>query len=565
MTLTYQALQEIFVDSGAVSQEQFNTLQATKEAKELGLERVLVSRGFLSEKEVGQLMSFWYRVPFVELSKKDIRPQDVVLLPEAFARAHHVLVISQQPERVIVASSTPKDTVLRSSLEKYFRTEVQFQYATEHDLRQHFFLYQEDPDIRIQSILKRSPVPQEQTDTRVIDLIDAIIDMGYQRGVSDIHLEPEEAYLVIRYRQDGLLHDVARIPEAFHERIMARLKVLSRLATDEHRKAQDGKISHKTPWGSDVEIRLSILPTTQKEKAVMRLLSEQAQAYSLVELGLQTGDYQKIADAMEKPWGMILATGPTGCGKTTTLYAMLQVLNRREVNITTIEDPVEVDLEGINQIQVDEKTGLTFAKGLRSIVRQDPDIIMVGEIRDSETASIAINAAMTGHLVLSTLHTNDAATAFVRLLDMGIEPFLLSSTVNVVVAQRLVRKVCMNCIESVTFNGTQKKLLEKTPQIQPLLLRLAQKATVRGLRVFHGKGCKVCHGSGYKGRIGVFETLVVTDEIREAVMTKKHADEIEQIAIREGMDSMLTDGLRKALLGQTTLEEVLRVVYEEVL
>ena len=314
-----------------------------------------------------------------------------------------------------------------------------------------------------------------------------------------------------------------------------------------------------------MEIRLSILPTTQKEKAVMRLLAEQTEAYSLVELGLQAEDYKKIATAMEKPWGMILATGPTGCGKTTTLYAMLQVLNRREINITTIEDPVEVDLEGINQIQVDEKVGLTFAKGLRSIVRQDPDIIMVGEIRDVDTASIGINAAMTGHLVLSTLHTNNAATAFVRLLDMGIEPFLLSSTINVVVAQRLVRKICMNCIESTTFNGVQQKLLAHTPQIEPLLLHLTQKTTVHGLRVFHGKGCPVCHGSGYKGRIGVFETLVVTDEIRESIMGKKQADEIQEIARGQGMTSMLTDGLRKALLGQTTLEEVLRVVYEEVL
>ena len=242
MALTQQALQEIFVNSGAISQTQFDLLLSSKETQELGLDRALVSGGFLSEKEVGQLMSFWYGVPFVDLSKKEMHSKDVALLPEAFARTHHVLMIDHQPGKVIAASSVPKDLVLRSLLEQCFRTEIQFQYATERDLNQHFFLYQEDPEMRIQSILNNIPASDAQTDTRVVDLLDAMIDMGYQRGASDIHLEPEEDYLVIRYRQDGLLHDVARIPEVFHERIITRLKVLSRLATDEHRKAQDGKI-----------------------------------------------------------------------------------------------------------------------------------------------------------------------------------------------------------------------------------------------------------------------------------------------------------------------------------
>jgi type IV pilus assembly protein PilB len=340
------------------------------------------------------------------------------------------------------------------------------------------------------------------------------------------------------------------------------LKVLARLATDEHRVPQDGKIRHKSRWGEALDLRLSVIPTTHDEKAVMRLLSEKNRRLSLANLGFFSEDLKSVSDAIKKPWGMILVTGPTGSGKTTTLYAMLQILNRRDVNITTIEDPVEYEIESINQIPVNEKTGLTFAKGLRSIVRQDPDIIMVGEIRDKDTANIAVNAAMTGHLVLSTLHTNDAATAFPRLSDMGIENFLIASTVNIVIAQRLVRKICMNCIQSVEGDEIQQQIIDEYPEMKEFVMKFTKKKTTKGVRTFKGKGCHVCHQSGYFGRIGIFEVMAVSETIKEAIMKNANADQIRESAVKEGMPTMLQDGVRRVLAGQTTLEEVLRVTRE---
>ncbi|KKR57827.1 MAG: Type IV-A pilus assembly ATPase PilB [Candidatus Uhrbacteria bacterium GW2011_GWE2_40_58] len=319
---------------------------------------------------------------------------------------------------------------------------------------------------------------------------------------------------------------------------------------------------YKDHWGENIEIRLSVIPTTHKEKAVMRLLSDKSRRFSMADLGLQPEDFKKMSEMIHRPWGMILVTGPTGCGKTTTLYSVLKVLNQRDVNITTIEDPVEYDIEGVNQIQVNERTNLTFAKGLRSIVRQDPDIMMVGEIRDPETASIAVNAAMTGHLVLSTLHTNDAATAFPRLTEMEVENFLTASTVNLVMAQRLVRRICMSCIQSVEMTELEEQFIEGMPKVKEYLEELGKKKDISKFKLYKGKGCNVCNHTGYHGRIGVFEMLVVTDAIREAIMQEKNADEIHDIAIAEGMTSMLHDGLSKVIVGQTTLEEIMRVVRE---
>lgn len=310
-----------------------------------------------------------------------------------------------------------------------------------------------------------------------------------------------------------------------------------------------------------LDIRVSIVPITEGEKVVMRLLSERSRQFSLEDLGLEADDLSKVGKAIEKPHGMILAVGPTGCGKTTTLYALLKILNKREINIMTIEDPVEYDIEGVNQIQVNPKTELTFAKGLRSIVRQDPDIILVGEVRDNETAGIAINSAMTGHLVLSTLHTNDAATSFVRLMDMGIEPFLIASTINVIAAQRLVRKICSKCRVSVEVPTSQPQSSSHLGGLSPELIKkhFGEKDTVR---IYHGKGCPVCHQTGYSGRVGVFEVLEVDDEIQRAITSRADSNIIQNIAIKSGMTTMLEDGLRKVQRGITTIEEVMRVTKE---
>jgi general secretion pathway protein E len=383
-----------------------------------------------------------------------------------------------------------------------------------------------------------------------------LLDSAYQDKASDVHIEPEEKDSLIRFRIDGVLHDVLRVPRILHDRIMTRIKVLSSLRTDEHMSAQDGKMRMALDE-EQVDIRVSILPVAQGEKAVLRLLTSHSREYTLADLGMNEKDLLKVTAAYNKSYGMILSTGPTGSGKTTSIYAILKILNTRDKNITTIEDPVEYRIEGASQVQVNVKTNLTFANGLRSILRQDPNIIFVGEIRDSETAGIAVNAALTGHLVLSTLHTNDAATAIPRLTDMGVEPFLVASTVNVIIAQRLLRKICDACKGEVTVT---RKELEKHFSQQMIHKHFGANPV---LTLYKGAGCKVCHKTGYTGRIGVFEVLEVSKNIKKLISEKVDADAINKAAIDDGMNSMLDDGLEKVIKGLTTIEEVIRVTKVE--
>ena len=337
--------------------------------------------------------------------------------------------------------------------------------------------------------------------------------------------------------------------------IVSRIKILAKLRTDETRQAQDGKILTRLD-DEKLDIRVSVVPTTQGEKTVMRLLSAKGKYFDLADLGMSVPDLKIVKKAIRESYGMILSTGPTGSGKTTSLYALIKILNSRNINICTIEDPVEYDLEGVNQIQVNPKTNLTFADGLKSILRQDPDIIMVGEIRDSETASIAVNSAMTGHLVLSTLHTNDAAIALPRLLDMKIEPFLIASTVNVVIAQRLVRRICMKCIVSYVLSPEEVEGLKQEIDFKKFL----NITELDEIRFYKGKGCEHCNKSGYTGRIGIFEVLEVKDNIKELILVRADADKIKKQAIENGMTTMLEDGFGKVISGLTSIEEVLRVI-----
>lgn len=333
---------------------------------------------------------------------------------------------------------------------------------------------------------------------------------------------------------------------------------MARMRIDEHRSAQDGKLRFHTDDTHFTDIRISIVPTKYGENVVMRLLSAEGRQYTLGTLGFSGNDLERINAAVDSPHGMILVTGPTGSGKSTTLYGVLKKLNKRNVHIATIEDPVEYDIEGVTQIQVNEQTNLSFANGLRALVRQDPDIIMVGEIRDQETAGIAVNSALTGHLVLSTLHTNDAPTALPRLLDMHVEPFLVASTIEVIIAQRLVRKICPSCIGSYVPDTTEKKKLFRATIVKDLLKKKGY-TEKKKMTLYKGSGCKVCNQTGYIGRMGLFEVLAMTETLRALVMQEASADEIRGQAVKEGMTTMLEDGIAKALEGQTTIEEVLRV------
>jgi type II secretory ATPase GspE/PulE/Tfp pilus assembly ATPase PilB-like protein len=388
--------------------------------------------------------------------------------------------------------------------------------------------------------------------TSITELVNLIILKAWESKASDIHIDPTAESVIIRYRIDGIAYDVLSLPKDYQPLVITRIKVLSGLRTDEHLMAQDGRFRVHDEK-ADIDLRVSIVPTYSGEDVVMRLLVGEARLFSLEELGFSDKDLKTIMRYIRKPYGMILATGPTGSGKTTTLYAILQILNSREISIVTIEDPIEYSVAGITQIQVNTQTNLTFAAGLRSIVRQDPNVIMVGEIRDTETAEISVNAAMTGHLLLSTLHTNDAATTLPRLLDMGIEPFLIASTVNVAIGQRLVRRLCQNCREQYDLTADERRsLAEAIPE--SLLDTVKQ--------VWRAPGCDKCNHTGYVKRVGIYEVLEVTEPVRRLIMKRASASEILAAAHEGGMTSMIEDGIRKALEGYTSLQEVLRVSHD---
>lgn len=404
------------------------------------------------------------------------------------------------------------------------------------------------------SIEKELSLPAN--DISIIKLVDSIVEYGYNSRASDIHVDPTESDVNIRFRIDGVMHNMFTLPKEIQDEIISRIKVLSGLRTDEHQAAQDGRFKFRA-GKSSFDIRVSITPTYYQENAVMRLLAEPEQGFALENLGFSEKNLAIARKNIKKPYGMILVTGPTGSGKTTTLYTILKELNTPDVSIITIEDPIEYSLEGIEQIQVNPRTGLVFATGLRSILRQDPNIIMVGEIRDEETAGIAVNAALTGHLLLSTLHTNDAATTLPRLLDMGIEPFLIASTVNVAISQRLVRRLCQTCKVKKDLTPDEIKSLENSlPKIYLRGVNLA------AMSFYEGKGCNECGGSGYRGRVAIHEVLEISESVRKAIMTQATAATIKDIAILEGMVPIVQDGLIKAEQGVTSIEEVLRVMHE---
>ncbi|MDP1689011.1 MAG: ATPase, T2SS/T4P/T4SS family [bacterium] len=404
---------------------------------------------------------------------------------------------------------------------------------------------------KIKSKIEKALLAPEEPS--IISLVDDLVEYAYFARTSDIHIDPFDDKIMVRLRIDGVLHDTFSFPKIIQLPLVTRIKVLAGMRTDEHQMAQDGRFKLKVKDIGFIDIRVSIAPTYYGENCVMRILAEQSSGLSLDILGFTEFDKKRILKAMSNSYGMILATGPTGSGKTTTLYTVLKKLNTPEVSIITIEDPIEYSIKGIDQIQVNERTGLTFAHGLRFILRQDPNIIMVGEIRDNETANIAVNAAMTGHLLLSTLHANDAATAIPRLIDMGVEPFLISSTINIVISQRLIRLLCKTCV-------VKKDLTDA--EITELKVFFSEALFKKNRTFYTAPGCKACGGTGYMGRIGIHEILEINDEVRQMIMKRANAGEIKEAALRGGMVPMLHDGFTKAVAGITTLEEVLRVFHE---
>ena len=557
MLLPDATLKTLLVKNG-IDEKTLASLETFAINSRISLQEAAIEKDAITDEALGKLIADSVHIPFVSLKTLNITEEVFRIVPERLARKYKMLVFEKGADGIKLAISDPTVKGVQEMLVRKTGQKALIYYATERDIEDKLQMYRKNLQQNFDELLQEeiSGSTNIADEAPIAKIVDMLITYAYRDKASDIHIEPEEKDSLVRFRIDGILHDVLVLDKKLHDRLVTRIKVLSRLRTDEHLSAQDGKMRMLIDE-DNLDLRISIIPITEGEKVVLRLLTSHFQQFSLLDLGMNEKDLEKVNAAINKSYGMILSTGPTGSGKTTSIYSILKILNTREKNITTIEDPVEYRMQGVNQIQVNTKTSLTFAAGLRSILRQDPNIIFVGEIRDSETAGIAVNAALTGHLVVSTLHTNDAATALPRLVDMKVEPFLVASTVNVIIAQRLVRKICEACKIEVSVKRTE---LINNLKEEDITKYFGKKPDIT---IYHGKGCKVCHFTGYTGRVGIFEVLEMTENLRKLITEKNDSDVIVKEAMKEGMATMLDDGLAKIQQGMTTLEEVLRVTKVE--
>lgn len=521
-------IKEILLAENYVSLEDITKAEKYAKDNNVSITDYLFNEEILTKDLFGQAMAEFFKVEYSDLNSYPPNKEQVLLISEEIARQFKIVVFKKDERNITIATDNPNQIGMLEVLKQIFpKQKITLSYSLAEDIEESFVHYRKTLETRFGKIIKEEGkvIPQ---------IIDEIIQDSLIFNASDIHFEPQSEEVVIRFRIDGVLQEVGRIPKNYYENMINRIKVQANLRTDEHFSSQDGAI-HFEKGESTADIRVSIVPILDGEKVVMRILSKYVRGFNLSNLGLSTSNEKILVDASTKPFGMILVVGPTGSGKTTTLYSLIRILNKPQVNIATIEDPAEYKIKGINQIQVNRETNLTFSQGLRSIVRQDPDIILVGEIRDNETVEIAVNAALTGHLLLSTFHANDAATAIPRLLDMKVEPFLLASTMELIIAQRLVRRICENC----RYSYTEKKQT-----------------------LYRGKGCNVCNNTGYKGRIAIFEFIQITAQLQDLILKNPSSKEIWEIAGRQGSKTLFEDGMEKVKSGVTTLEEVRRVASE---
>lgn len=582
MRVEPQRLKAFMLDADLISEAQFEKALKKAEKTKQKIEDVLVSEGFISQEDLTRLEAYILGIPFVNLEEEIIPAEVLKIIPEAIARSHNIVAFRRKGLNLEVAMLDPEDLRTIEFIKKKADFKILPRLTNTASIKNALRQYQKTLEAEFGEIIKKEagvikPIKEEEfveekEDLRkvaeelpVIRIVDTLMKHAILQRGSDIHIEPTEKEVIVRYRIDGILHDAMVLPKIASSGIVARIKVLSNLKLDEHRLPQDGRFKIETEEYR-YSVRVSILPTFDGEKIVMRLLPEKAKAFALETLGLGGEALERVQYNLRKPVGMVLVTGPTGSGKTTTLYAMMEILNTPGVNISTVEDPIEYRMPRINQTQVNAKIGLTFASGLRSLVRQDPDIIMVGEIRDNETAGLAINAALTGHLVLSTLHTTNAAGAVPRLIDMKAEPFLISSTLNVIMAQRLVRRLCSES-EKYTLKDSELKNLAKYCNLERVLKVLKEekvvkpRATFKNIPFYRPKPSKECP-EGYKGRIGIFEVLNITETIKELIVGRATTDRIQGQGQKEGMRTIIEDGFVKAAQGVTSIEEVLRVIIE---
>lgn len=563
-----------------------NFKEAKEKKKDLG--KVLVEKGLLKEEQLAELEGYILGLPFVNLSKETIDPKILKIIPEPIARKNSVVAYNKDGNKLEVAMTDPENIQIVDFIRKKSGLNILPRLTNKESITHILKQYEESLEKEFEGLIEKEEgeelaadveqikaksssakpedLEKEAQELPIIRIVDSILRHAINQQASDIHIEPEENDVLVRYRIDGILHDAMTLPKQVQGGIVARIKILSNLRLDEHRLPQDGRFTIKSQ-DYKVSFRVSILPVFDGEKVVMRLLREDSKGYTLEELGFRNDDLERIQRAIHKPLGLVLVTGPTGSGKTTALYTAMDIINTPDKNISTVEDPIEYRMPRINQTQVKPDIGFTFASGLRSLVRQDPDVIMVGEIRDEETASLAINAALTGHLVLSTLHTNSAAGSLPRLIDMGQEPFLIASTVVLIEAQRLVRTLYPDTREK--YNLSKKEIDNLGREIDlDRVLGLMKKNKIVGKDAtwdtidFYKPVPSEESPDGYKGREGIHETLEMTESIKALIMKSATDDEIEKQAKAEGMVTMLENGIMKAAEGKTTIEEILRVTRE---
>lgn len=596
MRIPDSLVEKLLEASKKATAEQLKELRGREATEKKPLQDLVVKENLVTEKDLTKLYADEIEIPLVELVAKDIKKDTLKLLPERIARQYHAVVFDIDTDGVkLVAMEDPDDIQAINFLHKQLGDDTRIYITTTTLLQAALDQYRsdnigneitqviaedesddgsEDDEVDETDLAEDSPIAQS---------VNLIIEYGVKAGASDIHIEPREEYVIVRYRIDGMLREANKLPRKTLGALVSRIKILSNLKIDEHRAPQDGRFKVQV-GGLVYALRVSTLPIVDGEKVVMRILNESTKAASLEELGFWGTARETVEHAIVQPHGMILVTGPTGSGKSTTLFSVLSMLNSPTTNISTVEDPVEYRIPGVNQTQVNPIAGMTFTNGLRALLRQDPNVIMVGEIRDGETAELGVQAALTGHLVFSTLHTNNAATCLPRLLDMGIEPFLIASTVRAVVGQRLVRRLCVNCREA--FNPTEVDLRQLTKTFgldKPETMKKLHEHEVGALKGNIGKavkdlgsteakiatlwkahddGCTACNHTGYKGRIGIYEVLHNSENIQTLIVSNATSDKIQASAIEGGMLTMQLDGLVKALRGETTIEEILRVTAE---
>ena len=553
---------ELLFNKGILSKAQLVEVFNFKKHNNEELSQIIINKGFAEDEDVIDCLAEFLNIPFVQLQDYTVDPAVLEIVPKELSIKHKVFPVFKIENSLTIAMVNPGDVQAIDRLHRETGYEIEPAVSLERDVMKAIETHYEGAkeidsslDEVIQDIESEKPEKEETTsaeklkqlsaETPVVKLVNLVLSQAIMERASDIHIEPEEKTLQVRYRVDGILHESLTPPKHLQAAIISRVKILANLDIAESRIPQDGRFQILIN-GREIDFRVSTLPTVYGENIVLRILDKSSLMLNLEDLGIEQEAYKKLKEMISSSYGVILVSGPTGSGKTTTLYSILHGLNTPDKNIITVEDPVEYRLKRIRQAQVNVKAGLTFATGLRAILRQDPDILMVGEIRDSETAKIAIESALTGHLVLSTIHTNDAPGGLTRLTEMGIEPFLSASAIIGIIAQRLVRKLCDNC--KVSYKPTASNLSE---------LRL--KDGIKDIKFYRAEGCFQCRNTGYKGRNGIYEIMAVDEEIRELTLNGASADQIKRAAIKNGMRNLRYDGIRKAMQGMTSVEEVLRI------